>query len=141
MIGVVLARRAIAAAYDAMNRHDLSTFMSGWRDDGVFIYPGDIPESGTYEGKDDVKAWFDHFFEQFPEIEFELQDMCVRDIFDLAGNNVIAVHWDLRFTNREGRSGENSGVSVVTIRGGKVLMVKDFLFDTGEEFRRNWSAA
>jgi len=86
MIGVFLARRAIAGAYDAMNRHDLSTFMASWRDHGVFIYPGDIPESGTYEGRDAVEAWFDHFFEQFPEIRFELQDLCVRDIFDLAGN-------------------------------------------------------
>jgi len=30
---------------------------------------------------------------------------------------------------------------VVTIQGGKVLAVKDFLFDTGEEFRQNWGAA
>jgi len=28
---------------------------------------------------------------QFPEIRFEIQDIWVRNIFDLTGNNVIAV--------------------------------------------------
>jgi ketosteroid isomerase-like protein len=138
MIGVLLARRAIAGAYDAMNRHDLPQFMSGWRDDGVFVYPGDIPESGTFQGKSAVEAWFRRFFEQFPEIRFEIQDICVRNIFDLVGNNVVAVHWNLQLTNREGRAGNNSGVSVVSIQGGKVFAVEDFLFDIGDEFRRNW---
>jgi ketosteroid isomerase-like protein len=141
MIGTLMAKRAIAGAYDAMNRHDLSRFMAGWRDDGVFIYPGDIPESGTFQGKAAVEAWFRRFFEQFPEIQFEIQDMYARNAFDFVGNNVVAVHWNLRLTNRQGRAGENSGVSVVSIQGGKVVAVKDLLFDTGDEFRRNWGAA
>jgi hypothetical protein len=29
MIGAIMARKAIAAAFDAMNRHDLERFMSG----------------------------------------------------------------------------------------------------------------
>ena len=141
MIGTLMAKRAIAGAYEAMNRHDLARFMSGWRDDGVFIYPGDIPESGTFQGKSAVEAWFRRFFEQFPEIRFEIQDICARDSFDFVGNNVVAVHWNLQLTNREGRAGKNSGVSVVSVQGGKVVAVKDFLFDTGDEFRRNWGAA
>jgi ketosteroid isomerase-like protein len=140
MIGTLMAKRAIAGAYEAMNRHDLARFMLGWRDDGVFIYPGDIPESGTFEGKAAVEAWFGRFFEQFSGIRFEIQDICARNAFDLVGNNVIAVHWNVKLTNQEGRTGENSGVSVVTCQGGKVVSVKDFLFDTGDDFRRNWGA-
>jgi ketosteroid isomerase-like protein len=140
MIGTLMAKRAIAGAFDALNRHDLAKFMSGWRDDGVFIFPGDIPESATSEGKSAVEAWFRRFFEQFPEIRFEIEDICVRNSFDLVGNNVLAVQWTQRLTNREGRAGKNSGVTVITVQGGKVVAVKDFLFDTGSEFRRNWSA-
>jgi len=44
MIGALVAKKAIADAFAAMNRHDLAKFMSAWRDDGVFIYPGEIPE-------------------------------------------------------------------------------------------------
>ncbi len=140
MIGAIMARKAIATAFDAMNRHDLERFMSGWRDDGVFIYPGDIPESGVFEGTQSVESWFRRFFQQFPEICFHIQDICVKNIFALSGNNVISVRWDIYLTNREGRKGENSGVTVIEVAGGKVLKVKDFIFDLGENFKRNWGA-
>ncbi|HLF55681.1 MAG TPA: nuclear transport factor 2 family protein [Thermoanaerobaculia bacterium] len=140
MIGTLVARKALAGAFDALNRHDLAKFMSAWRDEGVFVYPGEIPESGTFQGKNAVEGWFRHFFEQFPGIGFEIQDLCVRNIFDLAGTNVVAVHWNIQLTNREGRVGRNSGVTVVNIKRGKVFLVKDFIFDLGDNFRRNWSA-
>ena len=135
-----MARQALVGAFDALNRHDLPKFMSAWRDDGVFVYPGDIPESGTFKGKLAVEGWFCRFFEQFPRVSFDIQDLCVRNIFDLVGTNVVAVHWNLELTNREGRAGRNSGVTVVNIKGGKVFLVKDFIFDLGDNFRRNWSA-
>ena len=140
MIGAYLAKRALLKAFNAMNRHDLSAFMSAWHDEGTFVYPGEIGESGVFEGKAAVESWFRHFFEQFPKIEFDVQDVCIRNILDVLGNNVAAVHWNIRLTNRDGRVGENSGVTVLTIRRGKVLRVKDFIFDLGENFKRNWSA-
>jgi len=140
MIGALLARRAVAEAFTALDRHDLPAFMSSWRDDGVFVYPGEIPESGTFTGKSAVEGWFRRFFEQFPSIHFDIQDLCVRTLSDLTGTNTVAVHWNLALTNREGRVGQNSGVTVVSIERGKVVRVKDFIFDLGDNFRRNWSA-
>ena len=54
---------------------------------------------------------------------------------------MVVVHWNIQLTNREGRVGQNSGVTVVSIARGKVFFVKDFIFDLGDNFRRNWSAA
>jgi hypothetical protein len=141
MIGALVAKKAIADAFEAMNRHDLSKFMSAWRDDGVFIYPGEIPVSGTFQGKSAVESWFRNFFDQYPRIQFDVQDICVRNIFALTGTNVVAVHWNLQLTNRDGRVGQNSGVTVINIKGGKVFQVKDFIFDLGENFKLNWGAA
>jgi ketosteroid isomerase-like protein len=141
MIGALVARKTIAGSFEALNRHDLSKFMSAWHDDGVFIYPGEISASGTFRRKSAVEGWFRNFFDQFPKIQFDIQDMCVRNIFALGGNNVIAVHWIVQLTNREGRVGQNSGVSVITIKGGKVVQVQDFIFDLGNNFKLNWSAA
>jgi ketosteroid isomerase-like protein len=141
MIGALVAKKALADSFNALNRHDLPKFMAAWRDDGVFIYPGEIPESGTFQGKSAVEGWFRRFFDQFPTIQFDVQDICVRNIFDLAGNNVVVVHWNIQLTNRDGRVGKNSGVTVVSIKRGKVFLVKDFIFDLGDNFRRNWSAA
>jgi ketosteroid isomerase-like protein len=140
MIGALIARKALRGAFDALNRRDLQTFLSAWRDDGVFVYPGEIAESGTFRGKSAVEGWFRGFFEQFPKIRFEVRDVCLRNIFDLVGTNVAAVHWDIELTNREGWAGRNSGVTIVTIERGKVVLAKDFIFDLGEVFRRNWSA-
>jgi hypothetical protein len=33
-----------------------------------------------------------------------------------------------------------SGVTVVHLKGGKVFLVKDYIFDLGENFKRSWSA-
>jgi len=141
MIGALIARRAIAGSFEALNRHDLAKFMSAWREDGTFIYPGEIPASGTFKGKSAVEGWFRNFFDQFPRIKFNVQDICVRNIFAVGGTNVVAVHWNLQLTNRSGRAGQNSGVTVISISGGKVVMVRDFIFDLGENFKLNWGAA
>ena len=140
MIGALIAPKALAKAFENLNRHDLAKFMSAWREDGEFVYPGDIPESGTFQGKAAVEGWFRRFFEQLPKIQFDIRDICVRNIFDLAGTNTVAVHWDIHLTNREGREGRNSGVTVVEIQGGNVVRAKDYIFDLGENFRKNWSA-
>jgi ketosteroid isomerase-like protein len=140
MIGTLMARKALAGAFAALGDHDLPRFMAAWRDDGVFIYPGDIRQSGTFSGRSAVEEWFRGFFAQFPRIRFDVHDICVRSLFDLVGTNVAAVHWDVHLTNREGREGGNAGVTVVTIQRGKVVQAKDYIFDLGDNFRRNWSA-
>ncbi len=43
MIGALIAKKAVAGAFEAMNRHDLPKFMSAWREDGVFTYPRGHP--------------------------------------------------------------------------------------------------
>ncbi len=139
MIGAIIASREIKRTFDALDRHDLTEFMSRWREDGVFIYPGDISESGSFEGKKAVEGWFRGFFEQFPKIHFDIQDICVKNIFALSGTNTISVRWNIYLTNRNGREGQNSGVTVIEIVGGKVFRVKDFIFDLGENFRLNWA--
>lgn len=141
MIGALIAKKKIANVFNAMNRHDLATFMADWRDDGVYIYPGEIAESGTFIGKGAVQEWFRHFFEQFPSIQFDVRDICVKNIFDLKGTNVVAVQWDVRLTNREGYTGDNTGISMIAIESGKVIMVKNYVFDLGSTFKSYWSAA
>jgi ketosteroid isomerase-like protein len=114
--------------------------MSAWREDGVFFDPGDIPESGTFRGESAAEEWFRRYFEQYPGIHFDVQSICVANIFDLFGKSETAVHWNLHLTNQEGREGENSGVTVVSIKAGKAVRVREFTFDRGEDLRRNWSA-
>ncbi len=64
----------------------------------------------------------------------------MRNIFAFSGNNVVTAHWNLQLTNREGRAGQNSGVTVIRITGGKVSRVKDYIFDLGANYRLLWGA-
>ena len=74
MIVTMIAKRSVAATFEAMNRPDLDEFISAWREDGVFIYPGEIPESGTFKEKDAVEGWFQNIFEKYRKIRFDVEE-------------------------------------------------------------------
>jgi len=80
MIGAILAKKAILSGYSALNQRDLKGFLSSWHENCVFIYPGNIYASGTFEGKSEVEQWFKRFFDQFAEVKFEIHNVCVEKI-------------------------------------------------------------
>ena len=138
MIGTIMTRGAVARSFEALNNHDLSAFMKSWRDDAEFIYPGEVAASGVYKGKAAVEGWFARFLEQFPSIRFDVRDVCLSNVFDFVGTNVVTVHWDCDLTNRDGWSSRSSGLTITHLQRGKALRSKDYIFDLGEKFRRNW---
>ncbi len=139
MIGAIVARQAVKSAFDALNDRNLDKFMKGWADQSVWIYPGNLSVSGKFVGKENVKKWFEHFQEQFPQRNFTLKHLGVGNIFAMGGNNVITACWELELTNNTGMKYQNSGVTLLTIKGSKVVQGEDFLFtNSGEEFTKMW---
>lgn len=74
-------------------------------------------------------------------LRFTVHRVTVANLFDLVENNMVATRWDVEVVNRDGRQGQNSGVTVTTLRGGKAVHIQDFIFDTGPAFRTAWSEA
>ena len=72
MIGAFIAKMKIRSAFEALNQRNFPAFSAAWRDDCVFIYPGDIKVSGKFEGKVAIEKWFNNFLEQFPKINFTI---------------------------------------------------------------------
>lgn len=138
MIGVFLAKKAITDGYAAMNRRDLSKMMSMFSDDATLIYPGDVPQSGTYKGMDAIEGFGRSFLDQFPKFRFDIQNICFQNIFDFTGTNVAVVLWHLQMTNRNGVEGTNTGATVLEFKRGKLSLFKDIIFDQGENYKRNW---
>ena len=138
MIGAFIAKMKIKSAFKALNKHDFPTFSAAWRDDCVFIYPGDIEVSGRFEGKAAIEKWFQLFLKQFPQINFVLKNICLNNVFDLVGTNTVAAHWDIDLKNCDGKDFQNSGITIVKIKYGKAYYVKDYLFDTGPNWRAGW---
>jgi len=56
MIGAFIAKKKVVSVFDALNRRDISAFLSAWRDDCVFIYPGDISACGAGEHVADLDS-------------------------------------------------------------------------------------
>jgi len=138
MIGAMIAKYKVSSAFNALNNRDFETFLSAWRDDCVFNYPGKIPMSGTIERKEAISEWFQGFLDQFPKIEFSLKNLCVDNIFDFIGTNTVAAHWVLKLTNKENVNLQNSGVTVIKIKFGKAEEVTDYFFDTDEKLKIGW---
>lgn len=138
MIGALIAKYKINHAFDALNRRDFEAFLSDWRDDCTFIYPGNLPASGKFEGKDAIAKWFKNFLNQFPGLTFTVKNLCVDNVFDFVGTNTVAAHWDINLKNKDGKEVQNSGVTVIHIKFGKADYVKDYIFDTDEKFKTAW---
>jgi ketosteroid isomerase-like protein len=138
MIGAIVARRKVASAFAALNRRDLDGFLRDWGEDVTRTFPGDVRASGTLSGKQRAREWYQDFLQQFPNASFTIENICVERLWDLTGTNVVAVRWDVRLTNRDGRGHENSGVTVIRLKGGKAIRVEDYLSDTGRAFRDAW---
>ena len=106
--------------------------------EGCCPYPGDIEVSGQFEGRAAIEKWFKNLLEQFPRINFTIKNICLDNVLDFVGTNTVVAHWDLDVTNRDGKEIQNSGITVIKIKFGKVQYVKDFLFDTGPKWRTGW---
>jgi ketosteroid isomerase-like protein len=129
MIGAFLAKRAARKAFAAMNRHDLEAFMSAWSEDAAFEFPGSSILAGRYQGKAAIRAWFSRWWNRFPRTVFTLQAVSVDDIMAFGGTNTVHVEWLLDEMDEQGRTFHLSGVSALHARAGKVVLVKDYIFE------------
>ena len=139
MVGAIIARNAVKSGFEALNNRDLEKFIKAWANQSVWIYPGNLSVSGKFVDKENVRKWFEHFQEQFPQRKFTLKHIGVGNIFALGGNNVVSAYWELELTNKTGLKSQNSGVTLLTIKGSKVVQGEDFLSrNSGEEFTNMW---
>ncbi len=107
----------------------MDKLLSLWDENATFIYPGTLSVSGTKKGKVAISNWFNNLMAVGPSVHFSLKSICVDNIFDMVGSNIISVQWDNSVTNRKGIDMLIRGVSVIKIERGKVFEVCDYIFD------------
>ena len=138
MIGTIIAKKSVYNAYKHLNSRDLTSFLADWQEDATFTYPGNLSVSGEIRGRDAIIKWFTRFLDQFPKINIALKHVCIENLFDLSGTNVISAEYDNTVTNKDGQSFVYRGVSVITIKKGKTLSVRDYIFDLNDDFCSAW---
>ena len=137
MIGAIIAKKKMRSAFASLNRRDLPAFLANVAEDSTYVVAGNISVSGTIKGKKNIEEWWKKFMEQFPKANFTLKNVCVQNIFALGGTNVAAAEWDVVLTNREGADFQENGVTVVTIKKGRIVLASVYKLDT-EIMRRAW---
>ena len=140
MIGAIIAKRRASSAFDTMSRHDLAKMMTAWGENCTFTFPGNISISGETKGKKAIEACFSKMIEHLPKMNFTVKEVFVSNIFALGATNNIAVEWDVVETNRQGKEFHNSGVTVIRLKGGKAVSVRDYISNT-DIMKEAWGEA
>jgi len=138
MIGAIIAKKKVRYWFDTLNWRNLDTLLANWSEAAIFVYPGELSVSGTFEGKESIKEWYQKFMEQFPQAIFDVKNICVQKMCPVNfRTNSVAVEWDGLFTNRDRKEFRNSGVTVVSIEKGKIMKVHQYI-SNAEVDRRAW---
>ena len=137
MIGAVILKLALRGAMNDLNQRRKDKIIANYADDAVIIYPGKMSVSGTRKGKAAVKEFFDKYFDQFVEEHCEARETYIKNIFALGLTNTIAIRFHTRRTNKAGKTLENTGITALKIKGGKVVELQDFYFDV-EKLQEMW---
>ena len=138
MIGALIAKSKVTSSYDLLNSRDITSFLANWHDESTFVYPGSISASGEFKGKKAIEEWFQKLMDQFPTFKITPKNVCVKNVFDLVGTNVVTVEWVEENINKGGNKVQVSGVTVITLKFGKATYAKDYIFATDEELRKAW---
>jgi len=138
MIGALIAKSKVTSSYDLLNNRDIKNFLANWRDDATWIYPGDISAGGEFKGKKAIEEWFQKFLDQFPTMKITPKNVCVKNILDFVGNNVVTVEWDEENITKDGTKVQLSGVTVITLKFGKAIHAIDYIFNTDDEIKKAW---
>ncbi len=136
MLGAVLAKRAGRAAFAAINRRDVDTIVGMFKEDGVFEFPGQSAIAGRFVGRKAIREWFQHWFTEM-QPRFTVTSVSVEDIFALGATNTVHVEWELDEVNRAGEHFHLTGVTALHARGGKAVLVRDYIPDQ-DVLERAW---
>lgn len=138
MIGAIITKKMASRGFDRLNKRDLDSFMSGFADDAVFVYPETVSAGGTFKGKKAIREWCERCLAQFPELTFKVKKRFVENLFAIGFTNTVAVQWDFHCKNKDGIETDNKGVTVIHIKGGKATLVQDYIQD-GKTQKVAWS--
>jgi ketosteroid isomerase-like protein len=127
--GAVILKLALRGAMDDLDDRSKDKIVANNAEDAVLIYPGRFSMSGTRKGKEAVKEFFDKCFPQFTEERCVARETYIKNIFALGLTNTIAIRFHTRRTNKAGMVFEDTSITALKIKGGKVVELQDFYFD------------
>ncbi|WP_141576866.1 alpha/beta fold hydrolase [Actinomadura sp. WMMA1423] len=115
---------AVVTRYvEAVASGDLDTIRASFADDATWTYPGDLPLTGTWKGRDAIVDDFlggaGQLFEPGGEPKVALTNV-------VADGDQVVAEWTSRGTARGGAAYDNPCLGVFTVRDGRITSVREY---------------
>src|SRR6185437_15081151 len=114
---------AVTRYIDAVRDGDSSAIRECFAEDATWDYPGDLPLSGTWRGRDSIVDDFlgsvGPALEPGSSVALEVTNVLS------VGDQVVA-EWTSRATARGGAAYHNRNVGIFTVRDGKITAVREY---------------
>lgn len=117
------ARQVVLRYFDALAAGDQQTIRDSWAEDGTCWYGGDLPISGTWQGRDQVINGF--LATAFAHLDGEKEiGLKVANVFG-EGEQVL-VERDSWATGKTGRPYREKNIGVFVVRAGKIQAMREY---------------
>jgi ketosteroid isomerase-like protein len=132
MIGAMLLRAGIPASMKRQSEMDLEGMSKHWADDVVLELSGPSNLAGRHEGRAAVEEFFRRDWDQLESSHIRAVRIGLTKPFAFGLTNVALVQFVADVTSKDGLTGRIEGVSVVEVRKGKTVAIKNHYFDAAE---------
>ncbi len=105
--------------FEKLNDKEFESIESYLSPHVVFYFPGTQPLKGPKK----VKQLLQIIYRRYPHLKFRVNDIIIQ-------KNRVAAVWENAGTDRQGRPYRNEGVTIFTLKQGKVISMSDYFKDT-----------
>jgi ketosteroid isomerase-like protein len=134
MIGALLLQQSLEPELaQAVESRDVESVMRLWAEDGLLEYGGTHTMAGTFAGAEEVRGWFERWFERTAEVHVDVGRVAVARPWAIGLSNTLMFEAHLSERLPAGPTVETDAVVVARLRRGKVVHVKTYMYDETPE--------
>jgi uncharacterized protein len=123
MTAMTEPRQVVLRYFEALAAGDSAVVRESWAEDGSCWYGGDLPISGTWQGRDQVIDGF--LATAFAHLDSEKEiGLKVTNVF--ADGEQVLVEWDSWATGKTGRPYHENNIGVFIVRGGRIVAMREY---------------
>lgn len=69
----------LKASYEALNQGDITGTLAVLTDDAKWVEHSELPEAGSYRGRETIRGFLEHFLESWDRFEQEIEEVQTGD--------------------------------------------------------------
>jgi ketosteroid isomerase-like protein len=69
----------LRGSYEALNRRDIDGTVRVLDEDAQWVEHSDLPEAGSYEGRETIRAFLEQFLESWDQLEQQIEEVHEKD--------------------------------------------------------------